>query len=127
MRLEDIGDEPPIATPGIKPPGELVDGPQPMVELSDAEADRRGGTHEAVAVEGLLGAEVVARPGEIGSGDEAGVDLHGVGERGADRGGCQHVAVQVLELLSWRVGVEVHFDADPVVPGAAAGQPQEDR
>ena len=62
MRLEDIGDEPPIATAGIKRPGALGDDPRPIVDLSDAEADRRGGMYEAVAVEGLLGAYTVARP-----------------------------------------------------------------
>ena len=52
MRLEDIGDEPPIATAGIKRPGALGDDPQPIVDLCDAEADHRGGTHEAVASRG---------------------------------------------------------------------------
>ena len=47
---------------GIKRPGALGDDPQHTVDLSDTEADRRGGTHEAVAVEGLLCAEAVARP-----------------------------------------------------------------
>ena len=46
MRLEDIGDEPPIATARIKRPGALGDDPRPIVNLPDAEADRRGGTHE---------------------------------------------------------------------------------
>ena len=62
IRLEDIGDEPPIATAGIERPGALGDDPQPTVDLSYAEPDRQGGTHEAVAVEGLLCAEAVARP-----------------------------------------------------------------